>query len=503
MKTRFFLRLMLRPIHRFGSALLASSVASLMLSGCGSGEDALDIDSRATPTAVGEAQGEAASAQIGAAGGALTSTDGRLTLTVPAGAFTSEQQVRIEPISNNAHGGKGTAYRISPEGLNTPVAMTLTFTADAASLRGSALGALTIATQDAGGRWLAWVDPQRNASTRTISIQTHHFSDWAIVAGVQLYPVTAQVAVNQSLDLKVIRCPRIPDPGTNETVYVGDCVSEVLPGSYVDGWAVNGVIGGGSASGTIGPVADSPDDKAAKAYYAAPAAVPAVNPVAISVDYQDKAPGSPQLQLVSNVTIVPGGGCGWLHGAKTLSYEIEMQYSFAGSGPLGVLALEQRGLIIGEMTQLFDGEQYGTWRGLTTQGSANLSDQHTFGDTTTRLVGNGAPALGTGIDDNQLSAATLVVDYQNCTYTITGQVAVLATSGADAPRPRNVAGFTRGNLPIELDSGLVGREDMRPRLQPDAAGTYFPGGLGIGLVGDGYATETTAGTAQVRWTVTR
>lgn len=485
---------------------------ALMLSACGGGDAGTDpADPAAEPapaagaaaTAVGTVQGDAATADIGIAGGQLTSLDGRVKLTVPAGAFTTTRAVSIVPISNNAHGGRGVAYRISPEGLNTAVPMTLAFTADANALRGTTLTALTIATQDAEGRWLAFRTPQRDATTGALQIQTHHFSDWAIVAGVQLSPVTAQVAVNQSLDMKVIRCPRLPAAGSDDTVYLKDCVSEVLNNAQVDGWAVNGVGGGSSASGTIAPYADSASDKAARALFFAPASVPGTNPVAISVGYRDDAAGSPLLQLVSNVTIVPGGGCVWLHGAKQLGFEMEMQYTFAGSGPLGTLALDQRGLIQGDMVQLFDGEQYGTWRGLSTRGSAMLSDQHVFGDTITRLAGNGLPAVGSGIDDNQLSVATLVVDYTHCTYSLTGQVAVLATAGPDAPRPRNVAGFARGELPIELDFGMVGQEYMPVRQQPNIAGTFFPGGLGVGLVGDGYATEDKAGKGLVRWNITR
>ena len=75
--------------------------------------------------------------------------------------------------------------------------------------------------------------------------------------------------------------------------------------------------------------------------------------------------------------------------------------------------------------------------GLTTRGSAALSDQHTFGDVTSTLSGNGIPANG----GDGLSAAQLVVDYTDCTYTITGQVAVLVGSSS-----RNIQ--LRGTLTI-------------------------------------------------------
>jgi hypothetical protein len=407
------------------------------------------------------------------------------------------REVRIEPISNMAHGAKGPAYRISPEGLHTPVPMTLTFKVDAASLQGTSLDALAIATQGADGRWLASRTPGRDADAGTVSVQTTHFSDWGLIAGAQLHPATAMVAIEASLDLAIIHCPWVEDSAG--TVQIDECKTESPSSAEASHWAVNGIDGGTSAVGTIAPFGDPAKPDAIQALFQAPAKVPAGNPVAVSVDYRD-SPGASPVKLVSNITIVEDETCNWLHGATTLNFEVEMSYAFTGAGPLGHLTLDQRGLIIGEMTQQFDGAQLGVWRGLTTRGSAALSDQHTFGDVTSTLTGNGIPANGA----DALSAAQLVVDYTDCTYTITGQVAVLASAGGnDEPTEKNVAGFTRGKLPIDMRVGLAGREDMPPRLQPDPAGTFFPGGLGIGLVGDGYANQENAGKGKVRWVVTK
>jgi hypothetical protein len=515
------------------SGLLVPVFAAMLLAGCGGGETEPPVGTPGspseplppttpapptdptvpnpttpaqpvTPTAVGTVQGTAASAQIGPAGGVLTSFDGYLTLTVPAGAFDSARQVTIEPISNQAHGAKGPAYRISPEGLNTPVPMTLTFKVDPVSLRGTTLNALTIATQDADGRWTGTRTPQRNATAATVSVQTSHFSDWGLIAGVQLYPATAQVAIEESLDLKIIRCPWVADADAAETIHIDQCKADAAQLGETHDWAVNGVVGGSTPSGTIAPISDSADPQAIKALFHAPNHVPPANPVAVSVRYLENSSSTAQLQLVSNVTIVEDDPCNWLHNATTLNYEIEMAYTFAGSGPLGVLSLDQRGTIIGEMTQQFDGNLMGVWRGLSTRGHAAINDQHTYGTTTSQLTGNGVPTSGTGIDENQLSLVTVVVDYTSCTYSIAGQVAVIASAGADdEPRVHNVAGFTRGNLPVDLRFGLVGLEYMPPRLQPDVAGTFFPGGLGVGLVADGYASEENAGKGMVRWNVTR
>jgi len=452
-----------------------------------------------TPTEVGEVQGAEASAEIGPEGGTLTSNDGRLTLTIPAGAFDAVRQVSIVPISNKAHGAKGPAYRLSPEGLNTPVPMTLTFEVDATSLRGTALPLMTIATQDANRRWHAYLSPVRDIAASTISVQTHHFSDWALITGVQLQPTSAVVAVKQSLDLFVIKCPTVEDPDSDDTAWMGSCDPDVLLPGQASNWAVNGEAGGSSISGTIVPGKTSSLEDAPWATFYAPAAVPSVNPVAVSVDYREHTPDAPHLKLVSNVTIVPKPDCSWLHSVQTLYYEMEMQYSFSGAGPRGMLTLDQYGLILGEMTQQFDGEPYGVWRGYSTRGHATVSDQHTYGSLISVLYGSGTPDIGEDVD---YSVATLVVDYQTCTYTVTGQVAVLASAGGrEPPSVRNIAAFTRGNLPIDLDTGLIGREYMPPRLQADPAGTYFPGGLGIGMVADGYATEENAGKAMVRWSV--
>jgi hypothetical protein len=312
------------------------------------------------------------------------------------------------------------------------------------------------------------------------------------------------VAIEDSLDLKIIRCPWVADSADAETLHIDQCKADAAQLGETRDWAVNGVVGGSTPSGTIAPISDAADPLAIKALFHAPTRVPSTNPVAVSVDYQESAPGAPQLKLVSNLTIIEDDPCNWLHSATTLNYEIEMAYTFAGAGPLGVLSLDQRGTIIGEMTQQFDGNLYGVWRGLSTRGHAAVNDQHTYGTTTSQLTGNGVPTSGQGIDDNQLSLVTVVVDYTSCTYSIAGQVAVIASAGADdEPRVHNVAGFTRGNLPVDLRFGLVGLEYMPPRLQPDVAGTFFPGGLGVGLVGDGYASEENAGKGLVRWNVTR
>jgi hypothetical protein len=74
---------------------------------------------------------------IGAAGGTVTSSDGKVTLTIPAGALTEDVAINIHPLSNDvvpnehlhADLSVTNAYQFSPEGLhfNSPVRVTMPF----------------------------------------------------------------------------------------------------------------------------------------------------------------------------------------------------------------------------------------------------------------------------------------------------------------------------------------------------------------------------------------
>lgn len=459
---------------------------------------------QAQPTSAGTPHGVSSSRSIGPEGGTLASPDGKLTLTVPPGAFAQATTVGIQPIANTAHGAKGPAYRLSPEGLNTPVPMTLTFQADAQALSGTALAALSIATQDAAGRWHAKRAQVRDAASGTVQVDTHHVSDWALIAGAQLRPNQAQVVVGAQLELTFIACPRRPDLDDPETFTLDACDEHAGNAGALDNWSVNGVVTGNATFGTVNPRPLTGDATwSTRAIFVAPDAVPAANAVAVSVRFDDATPDVAPVTLVSNLTIVPVERCRALRNSPSLNFDVSLDYRFQGGGPLGMLMLDQRGRMTGQLHSVDQNDLFGTWQGFATQGEVHLSDQHTFGDTTTVLTGDGAPAIGTGIDDNQISGVTLVVDYQNCTYSVVAQIAVLAWSGAanDPPRPHNIGAFTRGNLPIMSFYSLSGVEDMPVRLQPSAEGTYAPGGLGVGLVADGYATDLTSGRADIRWQI--
>ena len=135
------------------------------------------------PTDVGTPIGTSVSAVVGAAGGQLSTADGTLTVEVPAGAFESDRTLAIQEITNKAHGAKGRAFRITPEGLHTTMPMTVRWRYSESDAQGTDPQALRIAYQDAARIWHVYREPAHDASARTLSVPTTHFSDgrWSLV----------------------------------------------------------------------------------------------------------------------------------------------------------------------------------------------------------------------------------------------------------------------------------------------------------------------------------
>ena len=264
-------------------------------------------DTEPTETAVGAPSGAAASQSIGPAGGTLASTDGVVSLTIPAGALSAATTLTIQPIAAMAPGATGTAYRLGPDGTQfaTPVSLTFTYTDE--QMIGSAPEVSWIAYQEAGGAWRYVDDLDLDTTARTLTAQITHFSDWTHVLGLQLRPPSAEVDPNGSVDLEVKDCmTEFEGP-----IYAFDCVSfdfgdddlPALPsrnnprGSVDAGsWAVNGDPGG---SGLLGLI----EGTDVGGEFRAPTQAPEEgNPVAVSVDILDGS-NRKVATLVSNIRI--------------------------------------------------------------------------------------------------------------------------------------------------------------------------------------------------------
>jgi hypothetical protein len=249
-------------------------------------------------TAVGTDQGSAVEGIITPAGGTLASADGRLLIEVPAGAVASDTTLTIQPITNEAPGGTGAAYRLGPEGQTFAVPATLTFTYDDAEIADSDPAALDIAYQDAIGQWHALDQNTRDEAARTLSVETPHFSDWSRIKGYQIRPPSATLELSETLELSVVFCDSTDagDDLTNLLYECGNGDTELLTQQV---WLVNGATPDvTNRDATFGSIVSTSNSTAT---YKAPSAAPPVNPIAVSTDFHYSR--GRHVILVSNVTV--------------------------------------------------------------------------------------------------------------------------------------------------------------------------------------------------------
>lgn len=245
------------------------------------------------PTNIGTVLPEAASsATIGAGGGVLTSTDGRLSIQVPAGAFTENQQVKIQAITDENPLGKEKAYRIEPHDVEFQQPVTLVFHYEDEDHALSMPEALAIAYQDENRIWQAVGGVVVNKNNKTVAVTTTHFSDWSFFESFQLVPSANSVPVNGTVQLELwsaadLFIPLVP----NEQTPIGE--EENLTATFIKKWNLAG--------------AGNLQSNGAKATYKAPGTVPnAPNPVAISVDLDFK--NGKRLIVVTHIQIINDDG---------------------------------------------------------------------------------------------------------------------------------------------------------------------------------------------------
>ncbi|HWP35552.1 MAG TPA: hypothetical protein VNM66_08145 [Thermodesulfobacteriota bacterium] len=239
---------------------------------------------------------------IGPDGGTITSTDGRLTLHVPAGALSAPTEISLQPITSTAPHGVAGAWRLGPEGQTFAQPVQLVFRYTEADLAGRAEGGLGAAFQDAQGFWQAVGAVALDASARTLTVSTDHFSDWTLFEWLRLDPASGTVKINRSIALAVVACVQEPDEASLLTPLLPECRpvgagDEVVLGTP----AANGVAGGNAAVGTVRT------EGFGVLTYTAPAQKPQANPVAVSIEVEPLlAPlgGMPKVLLVSSVQVV-------------------------------------------------------------------------------------------------------------------------------------------------------------------------------------------------------
>lgn len=250
------------------------------------------------PTEIGTPVGTAVTQDIGTAGGTITSPDGRVTLTIPAGALSSTTPISIQPIENTAPLGIGLSYDFLPNGQQfaKPVTVTLHYSND--ELSGTAPELLEFGFQNNNNVWQGKGNLQVNKTAQTITATTKHFSRWSFYATFKMEPAQKSLLVNQTALLRVMKLPYSEDPDPNNMEELLRTLGEPqpVPAEKVTNWLVNGQSSAqGSGNGWLsGAVANEKQ-------YHAPAAVPAGNPVAVSATVNT---GLGNITVVSQISIL-------------------------------------------------------------------------------------------------------------------------------------------------------------------------------------------------------
>ncbi|MBN8821023.1 MULTISPECIES: hypothetical protein [unclassified Spirosoma] len=281
--------------------LLGILLTTLSIVGCKKEVDIVNPDDPNVPSEqrtgkvcpVGVSLSEAITTAIGPAGGKLTTADDWLTISVPAGAVESNQTFSIQPITNTGPQGLGTAFRLAPHGITFKKPVTIRVHYDPDRLEGTIAQALALAYQTDNGIWRLAANGKIDTTAHTVSVETMHFSDWALLERALLVPSVGFLKTGGNLVLGVRLLTEELFVPIDKEVDVPEPFES--PSTVVDysSWKLVG-------EGQLIPAAW-------KAQYKAPATVPARNPVAVTVKLNGPTviEGKPYsaLWLVSNLYI--------------------------------------------------------------------------------------------------------------------------------------------------------------------------------------------------------
>ena len=117
---------------------------------------------------------------VGPSGGAVSSSDGNLAVSIPAGALPADVTITTEAAAAPAAGAVGTVYEIGPTGTQFAMPVTLTLHYDTTALSGASESSLRVATF-AGGAWQLLPGAVVDTQAKTVSGVTTHLSPYAIV----------------------------------------------------------------------------------------------------------------------------------------------------------------------------------------------------------------------------------------------------------------------------------------------------------------------------------
>jgi len=286
------------------SYLFLSLIVSIILTACKHSSDlepSVDVPPPPTDTPepgavqpVGVPNGAAVIKTIGTAGGVIHSDDDRFTVSIPAGALTSDVAISMQPITNTNGSGLGTAYRMLPDGQKfaKPISIRVNYTDE--ETRQAMPEALGIAYQNSKGVWMGVGGVELDTAQKSVSIDVNHFTDFSFFEYSYLDPELSIIDPGKSVELHFytlgllgLTAKSVPK-GTDRELPAPRLVSI----DYIDGWELKGA-GNLQVSGK-------------NAIYQAPASIPATNPALVTVKLHspvDQAVG----WLIARIYVLPVG----------------------------------------------------------------------------------------------------------------------------------------------------------------------------------------------------
>ncbi|SDH40566.1 hypothetical protein SAMN04487996_1366 [Dyadobacter soli] len=282
----------------FFQSVLRLSLAVLILS-CETDKDSATPgpepsgQSAGAVTPIGISEGAVTTLQIGPSGGVIASPDNRVSVVIPSGALSADQTFSVQGVSNHCPSGSGQAFRLLPHGVNFTKPAIVTFRYDEKDLKGTAPALMRIAYQNEKGVWMSPAIKSLDTTARTLSIETMHFSDWAMFRTLQIDPATVFLNPGENVRLTTTYIAETPVAFGGMPVVL----PQPLPPAFIDKWVLSGE---GTLKGNNN-VAD----------YSAPQAIPALNPAAVTLilNKTTKIDGQEfkDLRLVSNIFVAPEG----------------------------------------------------------------------------------------------------------------------------------------------------------------------------------------------------
>ncbi len=292
---------------------LITSVMFLFIGSCRK-DDIPETGSPGLPiiTEFGDPLGQADELTIGPEGGTINSSDGLLTVTIPQGALSGSTVISIQPIINQAPLGLGNGYRLGPEGISLAKPVTLNFHYSEDLLDSRPPEFLWIVFQESDGSWKAMLKSALNTGTKTVTVETSHFSNWSLgtFADLTLEPDSKTVAKGSKTELAIIGfvnskendelAPLKAPPKDDLELLVFLSTNEYS--FRVVEWTLNGMKA--PVSNNFGSLQPSKNS----ASFTAPLNVPSPNTVAVSVklEMSSKTGTSSTYYLTSNITILKG-----------------------------------------------------------------------------------------------------------------------------------------------------------------------------------------------------